>query len=103
MIRPRKRLGQNFLRDPNTARKIVAAVPGPGPVVEIGPGTGALTGLLLARFPDLVAIEVDDRAVALLREAHPTLDVRQQDVLKVDWARLASECGGPLHVVGNLP
>ena len=105
MLQPKKSLGQNFLRDPNTIRKIVAAVQAPrgGAVVEIGPGTGALTGALLERFPDLTAVEVDARAVAYLRQTHPALDVRQADVLEVDWAALAAEKGGPLYVVGNLP
>lgn len=106
-IRPLKHLGQNFLTDQNIARKIVAAVPAPpdARVVEIGPGTGALTALLAERFPDLVALEVDERAVAVLRERMPSLDVRTVDVLRFDWHSLALERseGGPLHVVGNLP
>lgn len=100
-MRPKKRLGQHFLRDGNVIRKIVAQVqPPPGArVVEIGPGVGALTGLLLERFPDLIAIEVDERAVAELRGAYPTLDIRHVDVLDFDWRSLEQ----PLHVVGNLP
>jgi len=107
VIAPKQSLGQNFLRDPNTIRRIadaVQAAPGPdAPVVEIGPGTGALTAALLERYPRLVALEVDDRAVAHLRGALPELDVRHQDVLQTDWAALASERGGRLFVVGNLP
>lgn len=104
-FRPRKRLGQHFLADPNIARKIVAALQATpeDPVVEIGPGTGALTGLLLERYPYLTAIEIDPRAVAELKARWPELDVRQADVLTVDWAELAEEKGGRLHVVGNLP
>ncbi|MEM1044075.1 MAG: 16S rRNA (adenine(1518)-N(6)/adenine(1519)-N(6))-dimethyltransferase RsmA [Bacteroidota bacterium] len=104
-VRPKKSLGQNFLRDPNTVRKIVAAVEGPvgAAVVEIGPGTGALTGDLLQRYPDLTAIEVDERAVVHLRETLPGLDVRHGDVLETDWAALAAEKGERLWVVGNLP
>lgn len=104
-IRPRKRLGQNFLADPNTARKIVAAldVPPGEPVVEIGPGTGALTGILKQRHERFAAVEIDPRAVALLGEAMPDLDVREMDVLRVDWAEMADELGGPVHVIGNLP
>ena len=104
-VRPKKSLGQHFLRDPNTIRKIAAAVGAPAgaPVVEIGPGTGALTEELLRHHPDLTAVEVDERAVAHLREALPGLDVRHQDVLDADWAVLAEEKGDKLWIVGNLP
>ncbi len=104
-IRPKKSLGQNFLRDPNTIRKIAASVEAPAgaPVVEIGPGTGALTEELLQRYPDLTAIEVDERAVEHLRETLPGLDVQHGDVLDTDWASLAEEKGEKLWVVGNLP
>jgi len=105
MIAAKKSLGQNFLRDPNTIRRIadaVVAAPGQG-VVEIGPGMGAITGELLARYPKLVALEVDERAIAHLKAALPALDVRHSDVLTANWGALATELGGPLVVVGNLP
>jgi len=102
---PKKSLGQHFLTDPNVARKIVGALQAPpeGHVVEIGPGGGALTGLLLEAYPKLTAIEVDARAVAYLRAHHPGLDVRQADVLEVDWSALAEETGRPLYLISNLP
>ncbi len=105
MITPKKSLGQNFLRDPNTIRKIADAVQAPpgAPVVEIGPGMGAMTAELLRRHPHLVALEVDERAVAHLNKTLPGLDVRHRDVLDADWAALAAELGGPLYVAGNLP
>ena len=105
MLTPKKSLGQNFLRDPNTIRKIADAVQAPAsaPVVEIGPGTGALTAELLARYPQLVALEVDERAVAHLEKTLPALDVRHADVLDADWQALATELGGALYVAGNLP
>ncbi len=104
-IRPKQSLGQNFLHDPNIARKIVDAVraPGEGHVVEIGPGQGALTGLLLERYPTFTAFEIDERAVAHLRREVPALDVRERDILEVSWEALAEEKGGPIFVVGNLP
>ena len=103
-VRPKKRLGQHFLTDPEAVRQIVEAVAPPAGrrVVEIGPGEGALTGSLLARFPGLVALEVDPDAIAHLRRRFPALDVREQDVLAADWRALAGDAGG-LHVVGNLP
>ncbi|SHK71401.1 16S rRNA (adenine(1518)-N(6)/adenine(1519)-N(6))-dimethyltransferase RsmA [Rhodothermus profundi] len=104
-FRPRKRLGQHFLVDPNVARKIVEALQASPeqPVVEIGPGTGALTGLLLERYPRLTALEIDPRAIATLQTRWPALDVRHADVLTVNWAELAAEKGEKLHVIGNLP
>ncbi len=104
-LAPRKRLGQHFLRDKNIIRKIADALEAPetAPVVEIGPGTGALTEELLRRYPSLTAIEVDDRLVALLRERFPALNVRHQDVREVDWHTLQEEAGGRLYVIGNLP
>ena len=95
-VRPKKRLGQHFLTDPEAVRQIVDAVaapPGAG-VVEIGPGEGALTAALLARYPDLVALEVDPEAVAHLRSRFPRLDVRQADVLDADWRALSEEGAG---------
>jgi len=104
-LRPIKKLGQNYLSDPNTARKIVNALraPAEAAVVEIGPGQGALTGLMLKRWPRVTALEVDTRAVELLGENYPTLDVRLCDVLAVDWTALSAELGRPLYVIGNLP
>lgn len=104
-ISPKKSLGQNFLKDPNTIRKIVSSLHASPEdhVVEIGPGVGALTDLLIAQYPKFTAIELDQRAVAFLREKYPDLDVRREDVLAVDWGALVKEKGGPLHIIGNLP
>lgn len=102
---PRKSLGQHFLVDPNTARNIVGALRAPSgsAIIEIGPGTGALTRLLHEQYDTVVALEVDPRAVEYLRAAFPDLHVRQVDVLKADWGALAEEHGQPLRVIGNLP
>lgn len=104
-MRPVKHLGQNFLQDPNTARNIVAGLTAhrTDPVVEIGPGTGALTGLLAQAFDRVTAIEIDDRAAEIIRAGFPTVDVRNMDVLEMDWLALSQEHGAPLHVIGNLP
>ena len=115
-VRPKKGLGQHFLIDQATIRQIVAAVAAPpgARVVEIGPGEGALTGDLLQRYPDLVALEVNEEAIMHLRRRFPDLDVRASDVLEVHWAALAGETtadgrpvtaeeGTGLTVVGNLP
>ena len=69
MIRLRKRFGQHFLHDPQVLARIVAAVaPAPGErLLEIGPGTGALTAQLLAHTPRLDAIEIDRDLAGALR------------------------------------
>jgi len=105
LIQPKKSLGQNFLRDPNTVRRIVDSLRAPisAHVVEIGPGLGALTVQLAGRYAALTALEVDQRMVQYFRSEHPHLDVRHADVLTADWAALVAEKGGPLHVIGNLP
>jgi 16S rRNA (adenine1518-N6/adenine1519-N6)-dimethyltransferase len=102
---PRQSLGQNFLHDPNMVEKIVGTLTADpeAHVVEIGAGTGALTTALAKRYEQLTALEVDERAVEVLRDAVPGVDVRQQDVRETDWAGLAEEKGGPMHVISNTP
>jgi 16S rRNA (adenine1518-N6/adenine1519-N6)-dimethyltransferase len=101
-VKPKKSLGQHFLTDTNIIRKIVDAVrvPDGGKVMEIGPGTGAVTQFLFQRYPDLEVIEIDSRAVEFLREQYPKLVIHQQDVLKTDWSGVGNS---PISVIGNLP
>lgn len=103
-IRPKKSLGQHFLTDNNIIEKIADSIPaGEGHrVIEIGPGTGALTEVLLDRFEDVHAVELDQRAIKILKEKFPNLPVHHQDVLKVDWGEL-SLGKEKTHVAGNLP
>lgn len=104
IIRPKKSLGQHFLKDPNIIHKIADAVPADKQdlVIEIGPGTGSLTKLLLDRYPNFKAVEIDQRAVAYLNELYPNLDVIHADILKVSWEELTGEFKR-IHIVGNLP
>jgi 16S rRNA (adenine1518-N6/adenine1519-N6)-dimethyltransferase len=106
VIQARKRFGQHFLHDPSVLQRIAQAVdPRPGDhIVEIGPGQGALTALLLARTERIDAVEIDRDLAALLRQRWPdTLTLHEADALKFDFAALARERGGPLRMVGNLP
>ncbi|WP_295856900.1 16S rRNA (adenine(1518)-N(6)/adenine(1519)-N(6))-dimethyltransferase RsmA [uncultured Xylophilus sp.] len=101
----RKRFGQHFLSDDGIIDAIVRAIdPKPGqPMVEIGPGLAALTQPLVERLGKLAVIELDRDLAARLR-AHPQLQVIESDVLKVDFAQVASALGAmKLRVVGNLP
>lgn len=101
---PRKRFGQHFLADGSVIEAIVDCIaPRPGePLVEIGPGLGALTAPLLARAGALTVVELDRDLAARLR-TRAGLTVIEADVLDVDFTALAAQAGAPLRVVGNLP
>jgi 16S rRNA (adenine1518-N6/adenine1519-N6)-dimethyltransferase len=100
----RKRFGQHFLADEAVVDRIVRAIdPKPGEaLVEIGPGLSAITGPLQERCGTLTVIELDRDLAARLRRREG-LTVIEADVLKVDFAALASAAGQLLRVVGNLP
>ncbi len=103
----RKRFGQHFLADESVIDNIVRAIdPKPGEaLIEIGPGLGALTLPVLSRCAALTVIELDRDLAARLRR-NPSLNVIEADVLKVDFAELASQLGASgqkLRVIGNLP
>ncbi|WP_421621899.1 16S rRNA (adenine(1518)-N(6)/adenine(1519)-N(6))-dimethyltransferase RsmA [Alkalilimnicola ehrlichii] len=106
--RPRKRFGQNFLHDPTLISRMVKAIrPRPGdPLVEIGPGEGALTLPLLRAAGRLTAVELDRDLVAPLQaraRAVGELTVHQADALRFDFRQLAPAPPARLRVVGNLP
>jgi 16S rRNA (adenine1518-N6/adenine1519-N6)-dimethyltransferase len=106
VIQVRKRFGQHFLHDPSVLQRIAQAVdPRPGEhILEIGPGQGALTALLLERAQTLDAVEIDRDLAATLRERWPgKLRLHEADALRFDFATLARERGGRLRIVGNLP
>lgn len=104
-FRPRKRFGQNFLVDQQIIDKIVSRFAHSRyPVVEIGPGRGALTGELLKLGIPLHALELDRDLIPVLQNQfghHEHFDLRQGDALKFDFRELyVTE---PLRLVGNLP
>ena len=106
MVVPKKSLSQHFLRDDNIVRKIVASLaPKPSDaILEIGPGRGVLTRQIWQQVRHFVAVEVDDQAIALLRELFgPALTILRQDVREVRLASLASEYQSAIRVVGNIP
>ncbi len=100
---PRKRFGQNFLVDSQIVADIVRAVhPGKDdPLVEIGPGLGALTRPLLQSLNHLHVVEIDRDIVERLRRefSENSLTIHSADALEFDFSML----GKNLRVVGNLP
>ncbi len=104
MVRAKKHLGQHFLTDPSIARRIVdSLLPEPGEkVIEVGPGTGVLTGIMLEKGMDLVSVEIDHESVVHLQEKWPELNdtLIEGDFLKLDLGRISD---GKIHVIGNFP
>jgi 16S rRNA (adenine1518-N6/adenine1519-N6)-dimethyltransferase len=105
-LSPRKSLGQNFLADPNVIRKIVriAGIDSGSRVVEIGGGTGTLTGALAATGASVVVYEIDDGLVEVLGGVVgdlPNVEVRHEDAAGVDLEQAL--VGGPWTLVANLP
>jgi len=109
-FRPRKALGQNFVHDANTVRRVVSAsgVSRSDHVLEVGPGLGSLTLALLDRGAAVTAVEIDpvlaDRLEQTVAEhSHSEADrltVLNRDILSIRRSDLAAE---PTAVVANLP
>ena len=104
-LRPSRALGQHYLADPNTARKVVrlAGVRPGETVVEVGPGLGSLTLALREAGAEVVAVEADARLLPALAEAlgdDPLVRVVVADALRVDLGALAPAAGA---LVANLP
>lgn len=106
---PRKKWGQNFLQDKNIARKIVAALEATPatPVIEIGPGPGALTEFILQTGAPYCGVEIDSRLAGELRErfsGYPNFTLVEADFLEWDLAAaLRERPQAPYRVVGNIP
>lgn len=106
-VQPKKHLGQHFLTDENTCRKIVEQYTnfkGANNILEIGPGMGAITKYLLdIEGTDLHVMEIDRDSVAFLNDAYPALQgkIHSNDFLKTDLSQFFD--GQAYAVVGNFP
>jgi 16S rRNA (adenine1518-N6/adenine1519-N6)-dimethyltransferase len=106
-LAPSRERGQNFLRSPELARRLVATV-GLTPedaAVEVGPGLGQLTRAIAEVARRTVALELDRGLVKLLREQldDPAVEVRQGDALRTDLGGIVRDLGPPVVLLGNLP
>jgi 16S rRNA (adenine1518-N6/adenine1519-N6)-dimethyltransferase len=102
-VKPARGLGQNFVVDPNTVRKMVAIarLAGPERVLEIGAGAGSLTVALAASAAEVMAVELDRKLIPVLEEnvaTLPNVTIVQGDALRMSLADFGAEC-----LVGNLP
>jgi len=117
--RHKPKLGQNFLIDHGVARRIVEALGDISnrTVIEIGPGEGVLTDLLVNRAKHLIGVELDRVLAAQLRMRYATrtnVEVLESDFVTVEFPSLLGRRPGPLHdlrptkpetvdIVGNIP
>ncbi len=102
-VRPKKSLGQHFLKDMEIAKRIADTISDyPLPVLEVGPGTGVLTQFLLGNNADLTVVELDRESVVYLKEHFPQLSgkIIEEDFLKLDLSKLFPE---KFCVIGNYP
>ena len=105
-----KRFGQNFLIDTHVLEKIIEAskITKDDFVLEIGPGIGTMTQYLAEAAREVVAVEIDKTLIPILEDTlseYDNVQIINQDVLKVNLAKLAEEENGgkPIKVVANLP
>ena len=107
-VRPSRALGQNFVVDPNTVRRIVrlAGVEPGDHVVEVGAGLGSLTLALAEAGAEVTAVELDRHLIPVLDEVLATVEPRptvvQADAMAIDWERLLAD-SPRWHLVANLP
>ena len=107
-VTPTKKLGQNFVHDANTVRRIVAlaGVTTDSRVLEVGPGLGSLTFGLTETGADVVAVEIDRRLAAQLPTTAAALQpTARLHVVPMDALRVAADDlpFAPTHLVANLP
>lgn len=104
LVRPKKALGQHFLKDLQIARRIAETLDAykGTPVLEIGPGMGVLTQFLLEVGHDLTVVELDRESVAFLEKKFPLLNGRilAEDFLSLDLSKIFPS---PFCVIGNYP
>ena len=101
-VKPKKYLGQHFLIDEQISERISESISKSKKInlLEIGPGTGALTKFLFHENIDLISYELDNESITYLKNAYPTLKVHNEDVLKTDWTKIFK---GNYSVTGNFP
>lgn len=103
-VKPKKNLGQHFLKDPAIASRIADTLDAfaPLPILEVGPGTGMLTQFLLSKGRTLTVVEIDRESIAYLKEHFSSLNgnILQQNFLTMDFAEYYD---GPFCVIGNYP
>ncbi|MCK5278904.1 MAG: 16S rRNA (adenine(1518)-N(6)/adenine(1519)-N(6))-dimethyltransferase RsmA [Cyclobacteriaceae bacterium] len=105
-VRPKKFLGQHFLKDQQVAQKIVDALSFEGEnesIIEVGPGTGVLTNFLVQKsFKEIILIEIDRESIALLNKKFiaKNVNIIEGDILKINIEDISKS---ELSIIGNFP
>lgn len=104
LIRPKKKLGQNFLSDKNILKKIIKVFsPAANQnILEIGPGTGSLTEYLFEVNPHLIVVEIDFEAISVLEGKFKDLRIINDDFLKLELGQFFNN-NEKLRIIGNIP
>ncbi|MDW7729370.1 MAG: 16S rRNA (adenine(1518)-N(6)/adenine(1519)-N(6))-dimethyltransferase RsmA [Bacillota bacterium] len=110
-LQPHKQWGQNFLIDGNIVRKILGLLhtESGDPIIEIGPGAGALTAALACKGANVLAVEIDRGIGAMLGsllEPFPNVRLLLKDALEINFKDLIAEtypAGAPVKLISNLP
>ena len=98
-----KSLGQHFLCAPSVVKSIVDAAGDYRTCLEVGPGPGILTSFLAKKAETMLAVEFDERMIALLKDSSPTCQVTHGDALKVNMRQLLADTPEPRALVSNMP
>ncbi len=104
-VQPLKRFGQNYLTDNNILNKINNEInPSVNELIlEIGPGTGALTSKLVESPAEIIAVEIDKRVKENLSDQFPTVKFLNEDFIKTDLKKIFTLNNKNLRIVGNIP
>ena len=102
-LKPLKKFGQNYLTDKNILIKIVDEIsPLPGDnLIEIGPGLGSLTEILLKRIPEFTAVEIDSRVIDELSQRFPGISLIHSDFLDLNLEDLFNKKKEKLRIAGK--
>ena len=103
MVKPKKHLGQHFLKDETISEDIVSSLKRldkTGTVLEVGPGTGALTKYFQNKEVNFLAFEIDRESISFLASNYPNVKVLNQDILSYDFNLFKLK---PISIVGNFP
>jgi 16S rRNA (adenine1518-N6/adenine1519-N6)-dimethyltransferase len=105
--KPKKSLGQNYLKDENICRNIVRSfnIKSDDFIIEIGSGQGAITKYILSHTENLIAVEYDINNCNILREKFPELEIINEDILTLSLADIVrkKDLAQKLRIIGNIP